>query len=151
MYWPVEDQIKQLLRSGQRRTYTLFLVPRTSSLVTRILEEEGILGEVFVSSFNLQFIPLEEDVLSLENDNAFKEVWAVRPFPHPAWLTFAEASFFFPKDEDETVIYDSAQALLTFQKFYGVIPRIVGKGDYAAVSASTYVHSFLFGGLRFRI
>ena len=40
---------------------------------------------------------------------------------------------FFLKDGDETVIYDSAQALLTFQKFYGVIPRIVGKGDYAAV------------------
>lgn len=43
----------------------------------RILEEEGVLGDVTLSSYNLQFIPTEEDVLSLEVDNAFKEIWVV--------------------------------------------------------------------------
>ena len=38
------------------------------------------------------------------------------------------------QDGDETAIYDAAQALNTFQKLYGTFPRIVGKGDYAAVS-----------------
>jgi hypothetical protein len=47
-------------------------------LVSRILEEEGVLGEVKIASYNLQFIPLAEDVVSLENDNAFKEIWVVR-------------------------------------------------------------------------
>lgn len=37
------------------------------------------------------------------------------------------------QDGDETVIYDSAQALLTLEKLYGLFPRIVGKGDSAAV------------------
>lgn len=48
-----------------------------STLVKRILEEEGVLGDVTLSYYNLQFIPTEEDVLSLEVDNAFKEIWVV--------------------------------------------------------------------------
>ncbi|KAI0714937.1 Sec1-like protein [Earliella scabrosa] len=106
----VADQIKRHARESQKHTYTLLLVPRASTLVTRILEEEGVLGDVTVSSYNLQFIPLAEDVISLENDNAFKEIWV---------------------DGDETVVYDSMQALLTLEKLHGLFPRIVGKGDYA--------------------
>ena len=73
----MQDQIKRHAKESQKHTYTLLLVPRTSTLVTRILEEEGVLGDVTVSSYNLQFIPLAEDVISLENDNAFKEIWVV--------------------------------------------------------------------------
>ncbi|KAJ7654150.1 Sec1-like protein [Mycena rosella] len=107
----VADQIKRHSRDSQKHTYTLLLVPRISTLVSRILEEEGVLGDVRISSYNLQFIPIADDVVSLENDNAFKELWV---------------------DGDETVIYNSAQALLTLQKLYGLFPRIVGKGDHAA-------------------
>ncbi|KAJ7292810.1 Sec1-like protein, partial [Mycena rebaudengoi] len=107
----IADQIKRHGKEAQKHTYTLLLVPRVSTLVSRILEEEGVLGDVRISSYNLQFIPVAEDVVSLENENAFKEIWV---------------------DGDETVIYDSAQALLTLQKLYGLFPRIVGKGDQAA-------------------
>ena len=72
-----KDQIKRHARENQKHTYTIFLVPRTSTLVTRILEEEGVLGDVTVSSYNLQFIPIADDVISLENDTAFKEIWVV--------------------------------------------------------------------------
>ena len=72
-----QDQIKRHARENQKHTYTIFLVPRTSTLVTRILEEEGVLGDVTVSSYNLQFIPIADDVISLENDTAFKEIWVV--------------------------------------------------------------------------
>lgn len=74
---PLRDQIKRHAQTSQKHTYTLFLVPRTSTLATRILEEEGVLGEITVSSYNLQFIPLEDDVISLEYDTAFKEIWVV--------------------------------------------------------------------------
>ncbi|KAF8527685.1 Sec1-like protein [Gautieria morchelliformis] len=107
----IADQIKRHAQTSQKHTYTLFLVPRTSTLATRILEEEGVLGEIAVSSYNLQFIPLEDDVISLEYDMAFKEIWV---------------------DGDETVIYDSAQALATLQRLYGLFPRMVAKGDQAA-------------------
>ncbi|EJD03752.1 Sec1-like protein [Fomitiporia mediterranea MF3/22] len=106
----IADQIKRHAREGKQHVYTLFLVPRTSTLVTRVLEEEGVLGEVNVSAFNMQFIPIADDVVSLEHENAFKEIWV---------------------DGDETIVYDSAQALVTFQRVYGKFPRIVGKGNCA--------------------
>src|SRR5882757_980526 len=71
------DQIKTHIRESKKHRYILFLVPRTSTLVSRILEEEGILGDITISSYNLQFIPIADDVISLENDNAFKEIWVV--------------------------------------------------------------------------
>ena len=71
------DQVKAHIRESQKHRYTLFLVPRTSTLVSRILEEEGILGDITISSYNLQFIPIADDVISLENDNAFNELWVV--------------------------------------------------------------------------
>jgi hypothetical protein len=42
-----------------------------------VLEEEGVLGDVTISSYNLQFIPIADDVISLENSEAFKEIWVV--------------------------------------------------------------------------
>ena len=39
------------------------------------------------------------------------------------------------QDGDETSIYDSAQALHTLQKLFGLFPRIIGKGDCAGVSS----------------
>ncbi|KAG6851377.1 hypothetical protein H0H93_005775 [Arthromyces matolae] len=107
----IADHIKRHSKESKKHTYTLLLVPRTSNLVAQILEEEGVLGDITISSYNLQFIPLAEDVVSLEYDNTFKDVWV---------------------DGDETAIYDSAQALTTLQKLYGLFPRVVGKGDAAA-------------------
>ncbi|KAI9444915.1 Sec1-like protein [Lactarius indigo] len=106
----IADQIKRHGAESQKHTYTLLLVPRTSTLITRVLEEEGVLGDVTISSYNLQFIPIADDVISLENNEAFKEIWV---------------------DGDETSIYDSAQALHTLQKLFGLFPRIIGKGDCA--------------------
>jgi hypothetical protein len=116
----IADQVKAHIRESQKHRYTLFLVPRVSTLVSRILEEEGILGDITISSYNLQFIPIADDVISLENDNAFKELWV---------------------DGDETVIYNSALALNSLQKVYGRFPRILGKGDYASRLATLLTKS----------
>lgn len=77
-----KDQIKQHAQESKKHTYTLLLVPRVSTLVSRILEEEGVLGEVTLSPLNLQFIPIADDVISLEHDNAFKELWVVSTKSH---------------------------------------------------------------------
>ncbi|KIY46295.1 Sec1-like protein [Fistulina hepatica ATCC 64428] len=106
----IADQIKRHAKESQVHNYTVFLVPRVSTLVSHILEEEGVLGDVTLAPYELQFIPIADDVLSLEHDAAFKELWV---------------------DGDETIIFDSAQALHTLQLMYGLFPRIVGKGDYA--------------------
>jgi vacuolar protein sorting-associated protein 33A len=73
----VSDQIKRHAKESKKHTYTLFLVPRVSALVSQILEEEGVLGDVTISTYNLQFIPIAEDVISLENDSAYKDIWVV--------------------------------------------------------------------------
>ncbi|CAA7268102.1 unnamed protein product [Cyclocybe aegerita] len=106
----IADHIKRHGKESRQYNYTLLLVPRVSTLVSRILEEEGVLGDVTISSYNLQFIPIADDVISLEHEHTLKELWV---------------------DGDETVVFDSAQALLTIQKLFGVFPQIIGKGDYA--------------------
>ncbi|EJD52391.1 ATP binding protein [Auricularia subglabra TFB-10046 SS5] len=107
----IAEHIKQHGKESAKHNYTLMLVPRESAVVRRILEDEGVLGDVTITAYNLQFIPLEDDLISLEYDHAFKEIWL---------------------EGDETTIYNSAQALLTLQKIYGLFPRIIGKGDHAA-------------------
>jgi hypothetical protein len=72
-----KDQIKRHTRESQKHTYTVLLVPRVSTLASRIFEEEGVFGDVTIMPYNLQFMPLAEDVISLENDSAFKELWVV--------------------------------------------------------------------------
>ncbi|TEB38635.1 ATP binding protein [Coprinellus micaceus] len=114
----IADQIKRHAQEAKKHMYTLILTPRVSTLVTRILEEEGVLGEVTLTALNLQFIPLAEDVISLENEFAFRELWV---------------------DGDETVLFDSAQGLLSLQKLVGPFPQIVGKGDYAKRLSSLLV------------
>ncbi|KAK0456146.1 Sec1-like protein [Armillaria borealis] len=116
----IAEQIKRHAKDAAKHTYTLLLVPRVSTLVTRILEEEGVLGDISISSYNLQFIPIEEDVVSLEYESVFKDIWV---------------------DGDETAIYDSAQALITLQKLYGLFPRVIGKGDKAARLAALLTSS----------
>ena len=76
------EQVKSLVREGQSHTYSVFLVPRESTLVKRIFEEEGVLGEISISCFNMQFIPLADDIVSLENEHTFREIWAVSGVVH---------------------------------------------------------------------
>lgn len=71
------DQIKKLTAEHATHTYNLFLVPRRTTLCERILEEEGVFGEVNITSYKLEFIPVEDDLLSLEWENTFREICLV--------------------------------------------------------------------------
>lgn len=82
-YFPVSfeeylsDQIKRLSAESAPHTYTLVLVPRRTTLCDRVLEEEGVFGEITISSYKLEFIPLEDDLVSLEWETTFKEIFLV--------------------------------------------------------------------------
>ncbi|KAG8913148.1 hypothetical protein FRC01_004711, partial [Tulasnella sp. 417] len=56
--------IKQLGAGASPHTYHLILVPRRTTLCDRLLEEEGVFGEITISNYKLEFIPLEDDLLS---------------------------------------------------------------------------------------
>ncbi|KIO26419.1 hypothetical protein M407DRAFT_74508 [Tulasnella calospora MUT 4182] len=115
----IADQIKQLGAGSSPHTYHLILVPRRTTLCDRVLEEEGVFGEITISNYKLEFIPLEDDLLSLEWESTYKEIFL---------------------DGDETAVYYAAQALLTLQQAYGLFPRIIGKGDGAKKLADLLVH-----------
>ncbi|GAA5919703.1 hypothetical protein JCM1841_000755 [Sporobolomyces salmonicolor] len=90
--------------------YHLLVVPRMTTLCTTVLSDLGVLGSVDVQDFQLGLIPLEKDVLSLE----YEDVWKKTAL-----------------DGDFSPVYDMAKALMTVQRAFGTIPRIIGKGDSA--------------------
>ncbi len=75
-----------------------------------ILEEAGVLGDASISELALFFFPLEHDVLSLELDDAFQDLYLTKD-PTPSFLM--------------------AKALMEIQQRHGLFPRIIGKGDNA--------------------
>ncbi|CAG8441010.1 3150_t:CDS:10 [Dentiscutata heterogama] len=91
---------------AQKYEYNLFFVPRRTMICQKVLEEAGIT----IGEYHLDLIPFEDDLLSLELDNTFKELYL---------------------DGDYTSIYYVARALMKLQTSFGLFPRIIGKGDCA--------------------
>ncbi|KAJ2005892.1 Vacuolar protein-sorting-associated protein 33 [Coemansia thaxteri] len=103
--------------SAARKEHSLQLVPRRTLLCERVLEEEGVLGDVTIGEYRMDFIPLEDDLLSLELPaTTFKELYL---------------------DGDFSAIQHVARAVMRLQGYYGFFPRVVGKGDYAQVLADS--------------
>lgn len=75
-----------------------------------VLEEHGVLGDANISELALNFVPLEQDLLSLELEDSFEDLFLRK---------------------DPTSIFASAHALMLLQKQYGLFPRILGKGEHA--------------------
>ncbi|CAD0106747.1 unnamed protein product [Aureobasidium uvarum] len=74
----------------------------------QLIAENGVLGEVTIGECPLFLIPLEPDLLSLELDDAFSDLYL-----------------------DPTSIFLTAKALMRLQGSTGLFPRILGKGDNA--------------------
>ena len=58
-------------------------MPRRTLVCEKIFEDEGILGEIAIREFPLYFLPLEPDVLSLELESSFEELYLVRGLCQP--------------------------------------------------------------------
>nr|ODN95550.1 ATP-binding protein [Cryptococcus depauperatus CBS 7855] len=109
--------IAEQIRSQQKNpsavgplTYTILLVPRATELCRKVLEDQGVAGDVNLAEFKLGFIPLEDDLLSLEMEDVARDIYL---------------------NGDDTPIYYSSLALMTLQRALGLFPRIIGKGDGA--------------------
>lgn len=85
-------------------------MPRRTVVSDQLLEEAGVLGDVSISELPLSFFPLEKDVLSLELDDCFRDLYL---------------------SKDVTPNYLLAKALMEIQQNHGLFPRIIGKGDNA--------------------
>ncbi|PVH88566.1 vacuolar protein sorting 33A-like protein [Cadophora sp. DSE1049] len=107
----IADHIKRMQRESQTgHEFSIFWVPRRTLVSEKILEEAGVLGDTSIAEFPLYFLPLENDLLSLELDDSFADLYLKR---------------------DPTPTYLLTRALMLIQQKHGLFPRITGKGDNA--------------------
>ena len=106
--------VRAAARASEARTHAVYYVPRRTVVCERILEEEGVLGEVSVEELPIDWIPFDEDVLSLELGSSFKECTV---------------------DGDRTSVYYAARALARLQLKIGLVPHIKGVGVNAHACA----------------
>ena len=64
-------------------TMTVCLVPRVTSLCMKFLENLGIRDLVKLRQCDINFIPIEPDVLTLEYESAFLRNWCVKDITCP--------------------------------------------------------------------
>lgn len=57
--------------------FSIFWVPRRTLVSNQILEEDGVLGDVNISELPIYFIPLEKDLLSLQLEDSFGDLFLV--------------------------------------------------------------------------
>ncbi|KAK1752385.1 Sec1-like protein [Echria macrotheca] len=107
----IADQIRRLQRDSQSpHEFHIFWVPRRTVLSDKVLEEAGVLGDANIAELPLYFFPLEKDLLSLELETSFKDLYLAK---------------------DPTSIFLLSKALMGIQQRHGLFPRIIGKGDNA--------------------
>ncbi|KAH7252390.1 Sec1-like protein [Fusarium tricinctum] len=107
----IAAQIKRIQRESQTgHDFHIFWVPRRTLVSDKLLEEAGVLGDVNIAELPLSFFPLEKDVLSLELDGSFRDLYL---------------------SKDVTPNFLMAKALMEIQQNHGLFPRVIGKGDNA--------------------
>ncbi len=110
----IAKQIKGLEsdQSQTRRQYFICVVPRRSIVCERVLEDEGVFGSVQIDEFAFDWVPLEQDLYSLEWENSF-------------------ADLFLRKNEE--CLFVLARALAKFQGILGTPQKISGRGEFSKV------------------
>lgn len=61
----------------QHHTWTIVCTPRITSLCRRVLEDLGVIGDVELREYRLEWIGLEDDLLSLELERVAKDIYLV--------------------------------------------------------------------------
>lgn len=95
--------------SSPAHTYHALLTPHRTEL--SLLSLSPVLPKLELYDFGIEFVPLEPDLLSLEEEGA-------------AWKDLYITG-------DQTVLHRSAMALMTCQMLWGCFPKITGKGNYS--------------------
>ena len=104
-----------LQKSANTPKLYVYFVPSVSTVCQKALIEKCPGAANLVEAFRecaVGAIPLETDLLSLELESSFRDLYL---------------------DEDPSPLHHLATALNDIQQVYGVIPNIYGKGKYAKV------------------
>lgn len=72
--------------AGTGFEYTLITMPRKTEVAEMLLNQAGLLGDVAVRTSAMDWIPLDEDVVSLEDAWAFKVCISYIAALHTSWI-----------------------------------------------------------------
>lgn len=64
-------------KASDQKNYSVHFLPRRTTICERVLEEEGVYGEITCDELDIDLIPFEDDLLSLEMDTSFREFFLV--------------------------------------------------------------------------
>eukprot|EP01006_Ploeotia_vitrea_P009473 TRINITY_DN22181_c0_g1_i1.p1 TRINITY_DN22181_c0_g1~~TRINITY_DN22181_c0_g1_i1.p1 ORF type:complete len:675 (+),score=390.92 TRINITY_DN22181_c0_g1_i1:48-2027(+) len=107
----IADQVQGHIRAGDTgKKYGVFFVSRRTMLCERVLSDRGVYGELLLGEYQLDLIPMEEDLLSLELPGVFRECFL---------------------DGDPTALFSVARSLVKLQTLFGLIPHVSGVGENA--------------------
>ncbi|CAB3369201.1 Hypothetical predicted protein [Cloeon dipterum] len=108
----IAEHVHSEEQKNHRREYQIIFVPRKTTLCETRLKNRGVYGNVkgAIHEWACDFFPLENDVISMEQPLAFKELLI---------------------DEDPTCIYSAAQGLSTLQDVFGPIGKVSCQGKAA--------------------
>ncbi|XP_055541088.1 vacuolar protein sorting-associated protein 33A [Wyeomyia smithii] len=94
-----------------KKEYYLYFLPKKSFLCEKRLQVKGVHGSLaYIGEFKCDFFPFDNDFLSMELKDAFKDLYI---------------------EGDTSSLHQSACALIALQKLYGRIPKVYGKGSCA--------------------
>ncbi|KAL0227929.1 hypothetical protein RCL1_004072 [Eukaryota sp. TZLM3-RCL] len=100
--------------SSTRRVFRVLFTPRVTQVCTRLFEQRNMLTSIKLSSFELLFIPLDDDIISLERTNCLRRIFI---------------------DGDTSAIFHAAQSIVSIEQRHGIIVKIVALGRQAMVCA----------------
>ncbi|CAF1376201.1 unnamed protein product [Adineta steineri] len=109
----IKDEMNKLnkLKSKENsKQYGIIFVPRRSRVCEEKLKEQGVRGDIIIDELNLDFLPIDTDLLSMESNDCFRDLYL---------------------NNDTTPLFSLAHGLITLQKLYGIIPNVFVKGDKA--------------------
>ena len=109
----IAHQIRSVLSQGLSRgkTFAVYFVPCPNFICTQILREWHVYEDLAtIGAMDIDLIPIDEDVLSLELDTSFKDCYLV---------------------DDTSVLVDVAKSIMKLQKLYGCISVLHAKGSRA--------------------
>lgn len=72
------EQIKSFHTLNSPRDISIFFSPKRTLVCERVLEEEGVLGDVKIGDYLVDLIPLDSDLLSFEFPDSFRQLFLVR-------------------------------------------------------------------------
>lgn len=111
----IKDEMTKLTqgkssRDTHAKQYGIIFVPRRSRVCEEKLKDKGVRADVVIDELNLDFLPIDTDLLSMELNECFRDVYL---------------------NADTTPIFNLAHGLVTLQQLYGIIPNVFVKGDKA--------------------